>query len=120
MSRSVRVYSYSRCTTCRKALSWLEANEIDYELLDIVDTPPTLEILEEALSQLGSRKPLFNTSGLSYRTLGGEVVRAMSDQEALNALASDGKLVKRPLLISKQGKILVGFNPEIWAQSLPS
>ncbi len=118
MSTKVHIYSYSRCATCRKALSWLEANKIEYELLDIVETPPRLETLQKAFNQLGSRKPLFNTSGMSYRALGGEVVRSMSDQEALNALVGDGKLVKRPFLITTQGKILIGFKPEIWAESL--
>lgn len=118
MSALVQIYSYSRCSTCRRALSWLEAHEIDYKLIDIVETPPSMEILKEALDQLAARKLLFNTSGLSYRTLGSKVVQAMSDQEALNALAADGKLIKRPFLITNQGKILVGFKSENWVDLL--
>ena len=120
MISKARIYSYSKCTTCRKALKWLSDNNIDFELIDIINSPPTKELLMEAAKQLGTRKALFNTSGLSYRSLGSSVVKAMSDNEALKALASDGKLVKRPFLITHKGKILVGFKPEVWTEDLLS
>ncbi len=116
MYSSVQVYSYSRCSTCKKALKWLDEHQVDYELLDIVENPPSKEIIREAISQLGSRKPLFNTSGKSYRALGSESVKGMSDPEAIEALSADGKLIKRPLLISKEGKIFVGFKPYDWEE----
>jgi len=118
MAASVRVYSYSRCSTCRKALAWLKEQQIAYELCDIVDSPPCKEVLRKAFEQLGDRKFLFNTSGLSYRALGSAAVKAMSDDEALEALAGDGKLIKRPLLINDSGKVLVGFKPEVWTEFL--
>ena len=61
------------------------------------------------------RKLLLNTSGLSYRALGAAAVRAMSDDEILDALAADGKLIKRPFVISADNNFLVGFRPEVWA-----
>jgi len=118
MTSNVRIYSYSSCTTCKKALKWLIDNKIEYELIDIALCPPNKEILIDAISQLGERKKIFNTSGVSYRSLGSEVVKAMSDPEALEALAIDGKLIKRPFLITETGKILVGFKPELWSDIL--
>lgn len=117
MASSVLVYSYARCSTCRKALAWLKEHNISHELIDIIETPPSKKILREALEKLGSRKLLFNTSGLSYRALGSAAVKAMSDDEALDALAGDGKLIKRPFVIKGSGKVLVGFKPEVWADS---
>jgi len=118
MSNSIVVYSYSRCSTCRKALAWLQEHHIAYELLDIIETPPSREMLSGASERLGNRKLLFNTSGQSYRALGSAVVQAMSDNEAFDALADDGKLIKRPLLITEKGNVLVGFKPEVWSEVL--
>ncbi len=115
---SVCIYSYSRCSTCRRALKWLETNQISFEILDIIEEPPSKELLSQAIIQLGQRKLLFNTSGASYRALGAGVVKGMTDQEALAALASDGKLIKRPFLVSPDQTILVGFNQDIWSKIL--
>ena len=68
--------------------------------------------------QLGERKLVFNTSGASYRALGAALVKSMTDQEALIALESDGKLIKRPFLVAPGLKILVGFNPDTWSAAL--
>jgi len=73
--------------------------------------------LEQALAQLG-RQRLFNTSGQSYRALGAAAVQALDDQAALAALAADGKLIKRPFLISDGGRILTGFKEPEWAALL--
>ena len=118
MTSNVRIYSYSACTTCKKALKWLAENKIDYELIDIVLYPPKKELLNEAISQLGDRKKIFNTSGLSYRNLGSKVIKAMSNSEAIKALSLDGKLIKRPFLIVENEQILVGFKPEVWSEVL--
>ena len=99
-------------------MKWLAENNIDYHLIDIVESPPNKEILLEAMNQLVDRKKLFNTSGASYRNLGSKVVQAMSDHEVLMALASDGKLIIRPFLISRKSRFLVGFKPEIWKEVL--
>ena len=114
MAGSVRVYSYGPCGTCRKALAWLAEQGISAEVLDITRTPPSRQELEGALAQLGSRARLFNTSGQRYRALGAGRVAAMEDGAALEALAADGMLIKRPFLITAQGKIVTGFRPQEW------
>ena len=120
MAEPLRIWSYSRCSTCRKALAWLEQQGIDVTVMDITETPPSRALLAEASSSLGSRAPLFNTSGLSYRALGSAVVKAMSDDEALDALAADGKLIKRPFLALPDGQFLVGFKLDQWMQAFQS
>lgn len=115
---TTRIYSYGPCGTCRKALAWLQQQQISAELIDISQTPPSRELLTAALSQLGSRSCLFNTSGQSYRSLGAELVRSMDDAAALDALANDGKLIKRPLLITAEGRITTGFRVEEWLELL--
>ena len=110
-----RLYSYAACGTCRKALAWLKQQGISVELIDITTTPPSRADLEDALRQLGGRSRLFNTSGQSYRCLGAERVRAMDDAAALDALAQDGRLIKRPFLITPDGRISTGFRQEEWA-----
>ncbi len=118
MNCQVQIYSYSRCSTCRKAISWLELNEISFEAFDIVKSPPTKDLLEKALKELPTRNSLFNTSGLSYRALGASVVKAMNDDEVVDALFADGKLIKRPFLITDKGEFLIGFKPEVWSDLL--
>ena len=94
--------------------SWLQDQGLEVEQIDIINSPPSTAELAEALRQLGSRSRLFNTSGLSYRALGAERIKAMDDQEALAALAADGKLIKRPFLVSADGRITTGFRPQEW------
>ena len=118
----LRVYSYPACGTCRKALQWLAQKDFSVqagslELVDITRTPPALAELRQALTDVG-RKRLFNTSGQSYRALGSAAVAAMNDDQALAALAADGKLIKRPFAITAGGAVLVGFKPEEWQAAL--
>ena len=112
-----RLYSYGACSTCRKALTWLKQQAIEVEVIDITAQTPSRQELESALEQLG-RSRLFNTSGQSYRARGAAVVKALSDAEALQALADDGKLIKRPFLVTAAGRISTGFNPEDWTSLL--
>ena len=112
------VYSYSRCSTCRKALLWLKNNKIPHEVIDILEAPPSEEVLGNAFAQLNTLKPMFNTSGLSYRALGSKVVKAMEINEAIKALSEDPKLIKRPLLITSNGEFIFGFKEEVWAELL--
>jgi arsenate reductase len=116
---SVILYSYASCGTCRKALAWLRERSIHPEVIDITLNPPSRTLLEQALQVLGDRKRLFNSSGQSYRALGADRVRAMSDSEALDALAADGRLIKRPLLVTADGRITTGFRSEEWETLLP-
>lgn len=118
----LRLYSYPQCGTCRKALQWLAQQGFSVqagslELIDITRTPPGLAELRQAMAAVG-RKRLFNTSGQSYRAMGSAAVAALSDDQALAALAADGKLIKRPFAITAGGAVLVGFKPEEWQAAL--
>lgn len=107
---------YPKCTTCQKAKKWLDDNKIDYELRDIKLENPTLEELTEWHSK--SNLPLkrfFNTSGVLYKSLNLKTkLPEMSEQEMLSLLATDGMLVKRPLLIGNDF-VLVGFKEIEWS-----
>ena len=116
----LQVYSYNRCSTCRKALSWLKENNLVLVVIDITTDPPSRSLLTSAFEQFGDRRPLFNTSGQSYRALGAAAVMAMDDDEALDALAADGRLIKRPFVVTPEGRVLVGFKPEVWQDQLKS
>jgi arsenate reductase len=115
----LRVWSYSRCSTCRKALAWLQERGIEVTPRDITVSPPDRDSLTRALAQFGRRQPLFNTSGQSYRAFGAATVKAMTDAQALEALAADGKLIKRPFVELPDGRFLVGFNPDEWSAAIP-
>ncbi|HEX2731288.1 MAG TPA: arsenate reductase family protein [Polyangiaceae bacterium] len=109
----MKVYQYPRCSTCRKALKFLDAQRIEYESIDIVERPPSIAELKRVLqlTELPVGK-LFNTSGQSYRD--GDFkqkLQQMNTQEALAALAADGKLIKRPLVLGKDFA-RVGFSEE--------
>jgi arsenate reductase len=109
------VYHYSKCSTCRKALSYLAAQGVAHEAIDIVEKPPSKAQLKAALATSGLPiKRFFNTSGQSYREgKFGERLPQLSEAQALDALAADGKLIKRPLVIGK-GFVLVGFDAEAY------
>ena len=101
---------YPKCTTCQKARKWLDDNKIEYEFRDIKLDNPTLDELTEWYKKSGlPLKKFFNTSGLLYKSLDlKNKLSTMSEDEMLNLLASDGMLVKRPLLIGDDF-VLVGF-----------
>jgi arsenate reductase len=106
---------YPKCTTCQKAQRWLEAHGVCYTLRDIKLENPSYDELRawHERSGLPLRK-FFNTSGLLYKSLGlKEKLPAMSEEEQLRLLATDGMLCKRPLLIGA-GFVLVGFNETAW------
>ena len=104
---------YPKCSTCRKAQKYLDHKKIDYDLIDIKLERPTKEELKhyQKLSALSIDR-FFNTSGLKYRELHlKEKLKTMSDEEKLDLLASDGMLVKRPLLVGEDF-CLVGFRQD--------
>jgi arsenate reductase len=111
----IKVYEYSKCSTCRKALNFLDRNKVAYEKVSIIETPPTRTELKKMLAlQDGNLKRLFNTSGEVYRAMKlGEKLPSMPENEALDLLASTGKLVKRPFALADD-KGLVGFNEDEW------
>lgn len=106
----IKVYQYSKCSTCRKALAFLGKHGVEHESFDIVTKPPTKAELKRALAGGLPLKKLFNTSGESYRAgRFGERLATMTEAEALAALVADGKLVKRPFILG-DGFVLVGFD----------
>ena len=110
---------YPKCTTCQKARTWLDDNSIDYEFRDIKIDNPSLEELTvwHKLSGLPLKK-LFNTSGLLYKSMDlKNKLPTMTDDEMLALLATDGMLVKRPLLIG-DSFVLVGFKQADWEAQL--
>jgi arsenate reductase len=113
------VYQYPKCSTCRKALKWLDEHKVAYKSVDIVQAPPSRSELGRALKHSGQKlRAFFNTSGESYR-MGGykDKLPSMSEADALRDLSADGKLIKRPLLM-KDDLILVGFDEPAWAKAL--
>lgn len=114
-----KVYAYQKCSTCRNAIKWLDAHSIPHTVQAIRETPPTPAELKTALAILGGDiRKLFNTSGMDYRALGmKDKLPSMSEAEAIELLAKNGNLVKRPFLIG-DGKSLVGFKPELWENAL--
>jgi len=113
--KKIRVYEYSKCSTCRNALKFLDRNNVDYEKIPVVETPPTKAELRQMLAaQGGNLKKLFNTSGEQYREMKiGTKINSMSESEALDLLAANGKLVKRPFVIAGDTG-LVGFKEDDW------
>jgi arsenate reductase len=110
----LKVYEYDKCSTCKKALKFLDARKVAYQRLPIVDQPPTLAELKKMLAHVGDLKKLFNTSGQVYREMKlGEKLGSMSESEALRLLASNGKLIKRPFALSGD-KGMVGFKEVEW------
>jgi len=110
-----KIYEYSKCSTCRNALKFLDKHNVVYEKVPIVETPPTKAELRKMLELLdGNVKKLFNTSGELYREMKiGSSIDSMSENEALDLLASNGKLVKRPFVLTGDTG-LVGFKEDDW------
>lgn len=111
----LKVYCYSRCTTCKKALKWLDENGFEYDLHDLKEDHPDENELQSLYERSGyPLKKFFNTGGMVYRELGlAKKLKDMNEDEQFSILASDGMLVKRPLVISGD-KILLGFKEEEW------
>ena len=113
------IYSHPKCTTCKKALKWLEENNISFEVKDIREEHPTSEELKGLLER--SAVPVtkvFNTRGELDR-IGGlkDVIKTMETSKAMELLASDGMLIKRPLLVSEEA-VFFGFKEEQYEQLL--
>lgn len=115
----LQVYCYSKCSTCRKALQWLNAHGIEYQVIDIKEDHPDEETLRQYYAMSGlPLKRFFNTSGIQYREQAlSKKLPAMAEDEQLRLLASDGMLVKRPLLVG-ENYVLTGFKEAEWAEKL--
>ena len=110
---------YPRCSTCKKAQKWLDEHGVSYDYRDIKEDNPTESELREWLDKSGlDVKRFFNTSGQLYKSMGlRDKLPYMSVDEKLRLLATDGMLVKRPILIDG-GSVLVGFKEEEWSLKL--
>lgn len=108
---------YQKCSTCQKAKKWLEENGIEFTDRNIINETPTEKELTEWIEKSKQDiKKWFNTSGLKYKELNlKDKLVNMSDKEKIKLLASDGMLIKRPLLISDKG-IFIGFKEEKWQE----
>ena len=111
---------YAKCSTCQKAKKWMDANGIDYQERPIKEQNPTFEELSQWLEQSGLPvKKFFNTSGLQYKALGlKDRLPGMTVEEQLRLLATDGMLVKRPIVVTNDGKVLTGFKEAQWEEAL--
>ena len=116
---NLKVYIYDKCSTCRKALKFLDENGIQYLKTPIREQPPTESELTAMLeAHDGELRKLFNTSGLDYRQLNiKEKLGTMTRSEAITLLAGNGNLIKRPFGISEKVR-LIGFKEEIWKTKL--
>ena len=115
----MKFYGYKKCSTVKKAKKWLEENNLKFEEIDLVDTPPTKEEIRKIYENSDYElKKFFNTSGVKYRELGlKDVLKTATEEEMLELLASDGKLIKRPLLVTED-KVLIGFKENEYKENL--
>ncbi len=114
----MKFYAYNKCGTCRKAKKFLDGRGIDYTEIDITENPPSKQVLKKAMKAKGMKK-IFNTSGVQYKELKiKDKIGSMKESEALDLLAGNGRLIKRPIAVDRD-RITVGFDEgeykEIWA-----
>lgn len=113
------VLVYRKCSTCQKALKWLEEHRVDYTERPIVEENPTYEELKEWHAKSGlPLKKFFNTSGLLYKEMGlKDKLLSMSEEEQLRLLSTNGMLVKRPLVVGEDF-VLTGFREKEWEERM--
>ena len=111
---------YPPCSTCKKAQAWLDAHGLSYTARHIKEENPSFEELKhwQAISGLPVKK-FFNTSGLLYKSMGlKDKLSGMTLEEQLRLLSTDGMLVKRPIIVTEDGKVLTGFQEKAWEATL--
>ena len=115
----LKIYEYKNCSTCQKALKFLDSKKNSYQKIPIRETPPTLAEIKKMLSFLnGDIKKLFNISGQDYRALDLKTkLPLMSEGQALELLSKNGNLIKRPFVITNNDG-WVGFDEEAWNKKL--
>lgn len=110
----MKVYEYAKCSTCRKALQFLDKKGLKYQKIDITTQPPSKTEIKKMLGFVGDIKKLFNTSGLVYKEMGlSKKLPDMAQDEALALLASNGRLIKRPFVLTEDYGV-VGFDEQKW------
>jgi len=116
---TVTVLCYDKCSTCKKALKWLDEQGVSYVSRPIKEENPSADELKTWIERSGlPAKRFFNTSGLQYRALElKDKLPELSEEEQIALLATDGMLVKRPLLLAGE-KVVPGFKEEVWAEAL--
>ena len=103
------LYSYSRCSTCRKASNWLDQKGFEYKSIDLIKEPPTVKFLDLALKQYSSDiSKVFNKRGKSFKLMDVDIF-TLTKEEIIKLLSNDGKLVKRPFLVYGK-RIILGFD----------
>jgi len=108
--KKINFYSYLKCSTCRKAAKWLDKQDFEYQLIDIVKEPPLFKYLNLALEQYSSdKKRVFNIRGKAFKSINLDIY-SLSREEIIQLLLSDGKLIKRPFLVYEEKKVILGFN----------
>ena len=108
--KKIILYSYLKCSTCRKAEKWLKSKDLEFQLIDIVKEPPLVNYLNLAIEQcFDDKKRIFNTRGKAFKTLNLDI-DSLSKEEIIQLLLNDGKLIKRPFLIYEGKKVILGFN----------
>jgi len=114
----MKLYQYPNCSTCRKATKFLQQNKVEFDSIDITEKPPTQVELKIMLANYnGELRKLFNTSGVQYRELNmKEKLPKMTASEAINLLAGNGKLIKRPFLLLGDKRGVVGFKEAEWQE----
>lgn len=113
------VYCINTCSTCKKAFKWLDEHNIEYDKINIYENPPSKEELLDFFnrSDLPTRR-FFNTSGMVYREMHlKDKVDKLNNEEKANLLSSNGRLIKRPLLVT-ENKVIPGFKQETWEEAL--
>lgn len=117
--KSLKVYHYPKCSTCLKAIKFLKAKNLEFDTIDITEKAPTAaELLQVLKSYSGDVKKIINSSGKMYRELNlKDKIGSMSESQLISLLSKNGRLVKRPIILSKdQG--LAGFKEEAWKSLL--
>lgn len=115
---AIKFYTYPKCGTCRKAKKWMDDHGVSYEEIHIVENPPSKGEIQAYYEKSGLElKKFFNTSGMKYRELGiKDKVKTATEQELLDLLASDGMLLKRPL-VTDGNQVTVGFKEEQFTEA---
>ena len=108
--KKIIIFSYLKCSTCRKAANWLDKKKFEYQLIDIVKEPPSLEYLNLALEQYSAdKKKVFNTRGKAFKLINLDI-NSLSREEIIKLLLTDGKIIRRPFLVYEEKKVILGFN----------
>lgn len=115
----IKFYGYSKCSTVKKAKKWLQDNNIEFAEIDLINDTPTKDELEQIYKKSGMPiKKFFNTSGIKYRELGlKDIVKTETDDKLLEILASDGMLIKRPMIVGED-IVINGFKEKEYEEKL--